>query len=59
MPCEHQNDGGDSDGKRSSSGCYGNSTPGSDQLNSNRNSNVLSYQPLVSSDYDDNDDKTS
>ena len=43
-------------GKQEDSGCHGDDTS-SDQFNTNRNSNVLCYQPL--SECDDTGDKTS
>lgn len=51
LPCEHKNDDADSDVKQTNDGCHGYSAS-SDQLNTNRNSNVLCYQPVTSGHHD-------
>ena len=56
LPCENKIVNADISDKQGDDGCHGDDTS-SDQFNTNRNSNVLCYQPL--SQCDDKGDKTS
>ena len=58
LPCENKIDEVDNGSKQASSGCHGDNKS-KDRLNINRTSNVLCYQPLPPSDYEDEGTKTS